>query len=71
MKTIKPVSEVAEIETYVRKLTVRERNVLLKQLRRKFLMQEAKRLSKSVLKEPVISIEEIVAEVNKVRKNAA
>ena len=71
MKTIKTVSEVAEIETYVRKLTVRERNVLLKQLRRKFLMQEAKRLSKSVLKEPVISIEEIVAEVNKLRKNAA
>ena len=71
MKTIKSIEEIAEIETYVRKLSVRERNVLLKQLRKKFLMQEAKRLSKSVRKEPVISIEDIVAEVNKVRKNAA
>lgn len=65
-------SEVAEIDRYVRRLSARERKILLKGLRRKILMNEAKELSRSVNKDIEISMEDILDEINAVRrKNAA
>lgn len=65
-------NDIEEIENYIRRLSVRERKILLKGLKRKVLLQEAQELSKSVNKAMKISMDEILEEINGVRaKNAA
>lgn len=59
-------STVSKITNYVEALTTNEQQELLDALERKVLMEEAKRLNKSVKKNPV-SIKEICDMVNDVR----
>lgn len=72
MKNQNLSNDIEEIENYIRRLSVRERKILLKGLKRKVLLQEAQELSKSVNKAMKISMDEILEEINGVRaKNAA
>ena len=58
---------VSKITDYVEALNVREQEKLLSALERKVLMDEAKRLNKSV-KKNAVTIQEICDIVNDVRK---
>lgn len=63
MKNQNLSNDIEEIENYIRRLSVRERKILLKGLKRKVLLQEAQELSKSVNKAMKISMDEILEEI--------
>ena len=71
MKKVEAVNDVAEIGEYVRQLSAAERKTLLKGLRKKVLLKEARELSKSVNKGVQISMEDILKEIDTVRKKHA
>jgi Ni,Fe-hydrogenase maturation factor len=71
MKSTDINDEVIEIEKYVKRLSAVERKTLLKGLRKKVLLEEARELSKSVNKNVQISMDEILKEISIVRKKHA
>jgi Ni,Fe-hydrogenase maturation factor len=71
MKKVEATNDVVEIGKYVKQLSAVERRVLLKGLRKKVLLKEAKELSKSVNKTVPVSMEDILKEIDAVRKKHA
>jgi Ni,Fe-hydrogenase maturation factor len=71
MKKAGVVNEVMEITKYVKRLSANERKALLKGLRKKTLLEEARELSKSVNKNVHVSMEDILKEITIVRKKHA
>jgi hypothetical protein len=64
MKKVETIDEVVEIGNYVKQLSASERKTLLKGLRKKILLKEARELSKSVNKNLEISMDDILKEIN-------
>ena len=71
MKKVETINEVIEIGEYVKRLSANERKALLKGLRKKVLVKEARELGKSVDKNIEISMDDILKEINIVRKKHA
>jgi hypothetical protein len=71
MKKVETINEVIEIGEYVKRLSANERKALLKGLRKKILVKEARELGKSVDKNIEISMDDILKEINIVRKKHA
>jgi hypothetical protein len=71
MKRVETIDEVVEISKYVKQLSATERKKLLKGLRKKILLKEAQELSKSVNKNVEVTMEDILKEIDIVRKKHA
>ena len=71
MKKVEAKDDVVEIGKYVKQLSAIERKALLKGLRKKVLLKEARELSKSVNKNVPVSMEDILREIDAVRKKTA
>jgi hypothetical protein len=71
MKRVETIDEVVEISKYVKQLSATERKKLLKGLRKKILLKEAHELSKSVNKNVEVTMEDILKEIDIVRKKHA
>lgn len=70
METLLKKDRIKTLSKLVKSLTVREQNALLNALKRKALIENARKLDKSVKKNSV-SMEDIMEEVNKSRMKIA